>query len=183
MGRSVLASGTLGQHNGLPATITISTTLKELESGAGQAATAGGSLLPMPDVIRMASHAHHYLVILDNHTVPLYLGRSKRIASTASEWCCTPGPWLHVPWLHRPRRTAARCTSRPTGPRRTDRHHRRDASLRPTQPTRQEGGWTTRKRKDGRTEWIPPPSSTPAKPASTTITVCATTEERGSRCR
>ena len=33
MGRSVLASGELGQHNGLPATVIVSTTLNELESG------------------------------------------------------------------------------------------------------------------------------------------------------
>ncbi len=82
MGRSVLASGELGQHHGLPATIVVSTTLKELDSGAGQAVTAGGTLLPMTDVIRMASHAHHYLVIFDHHTqIPLYLGRSRRLAS------------------------------------------------------------------------------------------------------
>jgi hypothetical protein len=31
MGRSVLASGELGQHNGLPATLIVSTTLQELE--------------------------------------------------------------------------------------------------------------------------------------------------------
>ena len=31
MGRSVLSSGTLGQHNGLPATIIVTTTLQELE--------------------------------------------------------------------------------------------------------------------------------------------------------
>ena len=62
--------------------VIVSTTLAELESAAGQAVTAGGSLLPMHDVIRLASHAHHYLVIFDHHTqVPLYLGRSKRIAS------------------------------------------------------------------------------------------------------
>ena len=82
MGRSVLASGELGQHNGLPCTIIVSTTLKELESGCGQAVTADGTLLPMTDVIRMASHSYHYLVIFDRHTeIPLYLGRSKRIAS------------------------------------------------------------------------------------------------------
>ena len=34
----------------------------------------------------------------------------------------------------------------------------------------QTGGWRTRKRKDGRTEWIPHPTSTPAKPESTTTT-------------
>ena len=78
----MLASGELGQHNGLPCTIIVSTTLKELESGCGQAVTAGGTLLPMTDVIRMASHSYHYLVIFDRHTeIPLYLGRSKRIAS------------------------------------------------------------------------------------------------------
>ena len=34
LARSALASGELGQHNGLPATIIVSTTLQELESGA-----------------------------------------------------------------------------------------------------------------------------------------------------
>ena len=61
----VLASEQLGQHNGLPATIIVSTTLKELEKGAGKALTGGGSLLPMSDVIRLARHAHHYLAIFD----------------------------------------------------------------------------------------------------------------------
>jgi len=38
--------------------------------------------LPMSDVIRLASHSHHYMYIYDRHTnEPLYLGRSKRIAS------------------------------------------------------------------------------------------------------
>jgi hypothetical protein len=31
-------------------------------------------------------------------------------------------------------------------------------------------GWRTRKRIDGRTEWLPPPTSTPAKPGSITTT-------------
>ena len=36
----------------------------------------------MADLIRMASHAIHYLVIYDKHTrEPLYLGRTKRLAS------------------------------------------------------------------------------------------------------
>ena len=41
MGRSVLASGELGKHNGLPATIIVSTTLQDLQSAAGVAVTAG----------------------------------------------------------------------------------------------------------------------------------------------
>ena len=82
MGRSVLSSGELGQHNGLPATIIVSTTLQDLESGRGSGVTAGGTLLPMSDVIRLASHAHHYLAVFDKHTAePLYLGRTKRLAS------------------------------------------------------------------------------------------------------
>ena len=82
MGRSVLSSGELGRHNGLPAMIIVSTTLQDLTDAAGVGVTAGGSLLPMSDVIRLASHAHHSLVVFDKHSArPLYLGRSKRIAT------------------------------------------------------------------------------------------------------
>jgi hypothetical protein len=56
--RALLASGELGQHNGLPASIIVTTTLQELEAGAGRGLTGGGTLLPMPDVIRLGSHAH-----------------------------------------------------------------------------------------------------------------------------
>src|SRR5271163_2869896 len=49
--RALLASGELGQHNGLPASIIVTTTLQELEAGAGKALTGGGTLLPMSDVI------------------------------------------------------------------------------------------------------------------------------------
>ena len=77
MGRSVLASGELGRHNGLPATIIVSTTLQELQSAcrAGRhrrRVTAWG----FPDLIRLASHAHHYLVVFHKHTKEaLYLSR------------------------------------------------------------------------------------------------------------
>jgi hypothetical protein len=65
----------------VPVSIIVSTTLQELEAGTGQAVTAGGTLLPMSDVIRLAAHAHHYLAIFDKHTKEaLYLGRSKRLA-------------------------------------------------------------------------------------------------------
>ena len=81
-GPRVLASGELGQHNGLPATIIVSTTLQDLQSAAGVAVTGGGTLLPMRDVIRLASHSHHYLVIYDKHTRrAALLARTKRFAS------------------------------------------------------------------------------------------------------
>lgn len=82
VGRAMLSSGQLGQHQGLPVTVIVSTTLSELQSGAGQAVTAGGTLLPMADVIRMAAHAQHYLAVYDKHTQKArYLGRTKRIAT------------------------------------------------------------------------------------------------------
>lgn len=84
MGRIALCSGRLGRLNGLPVTVIVSTTLQDLESAAGVANTGGGSQLPMRDLIRMSSHAHHYLAVYDKHTrEPLYLGRSKRLASPA----------------------------------------------------------------------------------------------------
>jgi hypothetical protein len=84
IGRHVLSSGELGQHHGLPATIIVSTTLQDLQAAAGSAVTAGGSLLPMSEVIRLASHAVHYLVVFDEHTSEvLHCGRAKRIAPAA----------------------------------------------------------------------------------------------------
>jgi hypothetical protein len=160
MGRSVLASGELGEHNGLPAAIIVSTTLQDLESGAGQAVTGGGSLLPMRDVIRLAGHAHHYLAVFDKHTeVALYLGRSKRLASPGQRivlhakdrgctrpGCTTPSYWCQV---HHVDGWAA-----DDGPTDID---KLTLACGPDNRLVEEGGWRTRKRKDGRTEWIPPP--------------------------
>ncbi|QVI30223.1 DUF222 domain-containing protein [Mycolicibacterium neoaurum] len=82
--RDTIASGRLGQHNGLPVTVVVSTTLAELETAAGIAVTGTGTLMPMPDLIRLAEHAHHYLVVYRHHTAePLYLGRTKRLATKA----------------------------------------------------------------------------------------------------
>ena len=84
MGRALLASGQRGSHHGLPVTMIITTTLPDLQSGTGHAVTGGGSLLPMSEVIRQASKAHHYLSVFDKHTAqPLYLGRANRLACTA----------------------------------------------------------------------------------------------------
>ena len=160
MGRSVLASGELGKHNGLPCTIIVSTTLQDLQSAAGVAVTAGGSLLPMRDVIRLASQSHHYLVIYDKHTrEELYCGRAKRFATPGQRivlhaldrgctrpGCTVPGYWSQVHhvdgWAAADGLTDINKLTLACGP---------DNRL------IEEGRWTTRKRKDGRTEWIPPP--------------------------
>ncbi len=55
-------------------------------TGQGQRAvvTGSGTLLPIRDVIRMASHAYHYLAVFDRHSeCPLYLGRTRRTASAS----------------------------------------------------------------------------------------------------
>jgi hypothetical protein len=156
LARAALASGGLGQHNGLPTSIIVSTTLQELEAGAGKALTGGGSLLPMSDVIRLAAHAHHYLAIFDNGKA-LALYHTKRLASPAQRivlyandrgcsfpGCDVPGYLCEV-------------------------HHCNRYSVHPVTDINDltfacgpnhklaEQGWTTRKNSHGHTEWIPPP--------------------------
>ncbi|ODR18639.1 DUF222 domain-containing protein, partial [Mycobacterium gordonae] len=50
--RQLFATGDLGTHHGLPVSIIVTTTLKDLEAGAGKARTAGGTRVPMKDLIR-----------------------------------------------------------------------------------------------------------------------------------
>jgi hypothetical protein len=72
----------LGQHNGLPVTLIVTTTLQDLQQGAGQAVTAGGTLIPITDLIRMNAPTNNYLAVFDGVTgQSLWLGRSKRLAS------------------------------------------------------------------------------------------------------
>ncbi|WP_395311678.1 DUF222 domain-containing protein [Mycobacterium sp. AMU20-3851] len=82
--RNTMMSGQLGRHAGLPVTVVVSTTLAGLQNAAGLAHTSAGTMMPMRDLIRLAAHAHHYLLVYREHTAePLYLARSKRLASSA----------------------------------------------------------------------------------------------------
>ncbi len=153
--RGLFASGQLGQHNGLPVSIVVSTTLQDLEAATGKALTGGGTLVPMSDVIRWASHAHHYLAIFDN-AKPLALYHTKRLASPAQRimlyakdrGCTKPGcdaPAYHSQVHHvqgwtKTRRTDINDLTLACGP------HNRLA----------EKGWTTRKNAKADTEWLPP---------------------------
>jgi Domain of unknown function (DUF222) len=155
LARAALASGELGQHNGLPASIVVTTTLKELEAGCGKALTAGGSLLPMSDVIRLAGHAHHYLAIFDKGKA-LALYHTKRLASPAQRimlyakdrGCSFPG--CPVPANLCETHHCNRYATNPV----TDIN---DLAL-ACGPNHKlaEQGWTTRKNHHGDTEWIPP---------------------------
>lgn len=165
--RGQLGDPKLGVHNGLPVTVIASTTLAELNAASGYAVTGGGTLLPMRDLIRMASHAYHYLAVFDDHqNRPLYLGRTRRIASPdqrivlhARDRGCTrprcdvPGYWCkahHITSWARGGNTdidnlALACDC--------------DNEL-------AEKGWQTIKLADGRTQWIPPPHLDPGHPTT-----------------
>jgi hypothetical protein len=156
LARAALASGELGQHNGLPASIVVTTTLKELEAGAGKALTGGGSLLPMSDVIRLASHAHHYLAIFDKGKA-LALYHTKRLASPAQRivlyakdrGCTFPG--CSVP--------ANLCETHHCNPYATNPVTDVNDLTLACGPNHKlaEQGWITRKNGHGDTDWIPPP--------------------------
>jgi len=158
--RAMLASGQLGIHNGLPVTVIVSTTLQELETGCGKARTGGGTPLPMTDVIRMAAHAHHYLLIYDGVTeIPLWLGRTRRTASPGQRivlhdkdrGCSFPGctmPGYHcqvhhavLDWINDGQTNIDDLTFA------CPNHHALVTNH----------GWTTRKNPYGHTEWQPPP--------------------------
>ena len=155
--RALLASGKLGQHNGLPASIILTTTLTELEAAAGKGLTGGGTILPMSDVIRLARHARHYLAIFDKGKA-LALYHTKRLASPGQRivlyakdrGCSAPGCDVsgyysevhHVTDHAKCHTTDVNDLTFACGP-----QHR---ILKP-------GGWTTRKNTRGDTEWIPPP--------------------------
>ncbi|HYY01876.1 MAG TPA: HNH endonuclease signature motif containing protein [Mycobacterium sp.] len=155
LARNALASGELGQHNGLPASIVVTTTLGELEAAAGRGLTAGGSLLPMSDVIRLAGHAHHYLAIFDKGKA-LALYHTKRIASPAQRLvlyakdrgCSFPG--CTVP--------ANLCEAHHTDPYATNPVTDVNEMTLACRPNHKlaEQGWATRKNHNGDTEWIPP---------------------------
>jgi hypothetical protein len=167
--RALLASGKLGQHNGLPASIIVTTTLGELEVAAGKGLTGGGTILPMSDVIRLARHAHHYLAIFDKGNA-LALYHTRRLASPgqrimlyandrgcSAPGCTVPGYYCevhHITGYARCGTTDADNLTFACGP-----HHR---LLRP-------GGWITRQRANGETEWIPPPHLDRGQPRSNTF--------------
>jgi Domain of unknown function (DUF222) len=166
--RALLASGKLGQHNGLPASIIVTTTLAELEAAAGRGLTGGGSILPMSDVIRLARHARHYLAIFDKGKA-LALYHTKRLASPAQRivlyakdrgcsapGCTVPGYYSEVHHVT----DYAKCHTTDVN----DLTFGCGVQHRIVQP----GGWSTRKNSKGDTEWIPPPHLDRGQPRTNT---------------
>ena len=163
MVRSTLMSGELGSHQGLPVTIVATATLEDLQAKSGVARTAGGTLLPMRDVIRMAAHAYNYLLIFDNaKRCELFKGRTTRLATPeqrlvlyATERGCThpgcdvPANWCQVHHVNDWRRG---------GPTDID---NLTLACGPDNRLADQNGWRTRKNARGETEWLPPPHLDP----------------------
>ncbi|UYB88522.1 13E12 repeat family protein [Mycobacterium avium subsp. paratuberculosis K-10] len=117
-------SGHLGQHNGLPASILVTTTLADLETAAGRRLTGRRHPATHVHVIRLSRHAHHYLAISTGQSLALPVSHqtpaspAQRIVLYAKE------PRLHRTRLHRPAArpaapsplTTAKCITAPTTP-------------------------------------------------------------------
>ena len=158
--RSLLGNPKLGQHNGLPVTVIVSASIQDLHDVAGVGITAAGTCLPIPDLIRMASHSYHYLSLFDKaNGRALWLGRTKRIANAdqrivmheRDRGCTFPGCTVPGYGCQAHHATLDWAAGGHTdiddlafgcGP-----HNRLVA----------EDGWKTRKLSNGTTEWIPPP--------------------------
>lgn len=158
----LLRSGTLGRLNGLPTTIVVTTTLQELLRGAGYAVTGGGSRLPMRDLIAMAADAYHYLAVFDEHTgQALHLGRAQRCATGAQKLmlfarergCTCPGCTVE---FYRTQAHHAVADWKHDGQTNID-----DLTLACGLGNQmiEDTGWATRRRPDGRFEWIEPPDA------------------------
>ncbi|MGO4443737.1 HNH endonuclease signature motif containing protein [Mycobacterium sp. 2YAF39] len=160
LGRNALQSGELGQHNGLPTSVIIRTTLQDLQSRAGVGTTGGGSLMPIKDVIRMAGHANHWLAVFDKSTgQALDLFRAKRVATPAQRimliardgGCTKPG--CTVPAYGSQVHHAAKDWA-DDGQTNVD---ELGLACGPDNRMVGPGGWTTAINADNDVEWIPPP--------------------------
>ncbi|TQC46952.1 HNH endonuclease [Rhodococcus sp. WS4] len=170
--RTLLESGVLGRHRGLPTTVIVTMTLEQVEKAiGGLATTATGGLLPIEDALALAEEAHPVLALFDHAGRPLHLGRRRRLASAdqrlalvAADGGCTR-PRCAAP--------ASLCAV----------HHVTDWSKGGrtdigglalvcdachAQVNDGTAGWTTRSASEhsahaGRTEWIPPPHIDPSR--------------------
>ncbi|BBY63671.1 HNH endonuclease signature motif containing protein [Mycolicibacterium helvum] len=159
--RGQLGDPKFGQHNGLPVTVIVTATLQDIQNKTGHGVTASGVVMPISDVIRTGGHAYHYLALFDGvNGRPLWLGRTKRIASAdqriilhARDRGCTR-PGCDAPGYHSVVHHAAQDWKNGGT---TDIN---DLTLAcpPDNQLVETGGWDTRILPNGQTEWIPPPS-------------------------
>ena len=130
--------------------------------------------MPINDVIRLAGHANHWLAVFDKstgHALDLFRARrtaspAQRIMLIARDGGCTK-PCCAVPaygaQVHHALRDWADGGN-------TNVNEMTLACGPDNRLVDKDGGWSTTINDRGDVEWAPPPTSTPAKPASTTTT-------------
>ena len=140
--RAMLASGNLGQHNGLPVAIVVTTTLDDLEAAAGKGLTGGAPSCPCPR--SSASPA-----------TPIITWRSSTRAKHSR--CITPNGWPHrdnelscTPETAGARRRAA------TSPATAAKSTTSKTGLTPTGPTSTSSPWPADPTTDSSTKAGPP---------------------------
>ncbi len=162
-GQRLLRSGALPAAGGVPATVIITMTLRELETRAGFAATAHGGLLTIDDALQLADQAHAIPTVLNNTGAVLAYGRTRRLASPSQRLaltardrgcsfpCCdVPASWCEahhvIPWANGGRTDLTNLTLL------CGYHHREF----------QQRGWTITMQ-DGLPWWTPPPRIDPTR--------------------
>ncbi|WP_236950017.1 HNH endonuclease signature motif containing protein [Mycobacterium sp. MS1601] len=158
--RQILATMPTGTINGFPANVVITVSLTDLEKGIGHGLTAGGAMIPICDVLKIAAHSRPWLAIFDGKGIPLHFGRARRTATLAQRLvllakhrgCTMPGCTASA---YRSQVHHANSDWKAGG--QTDIE---DLTLAcgPDNRMVETTEWTTRNRpEDGVTEWIPPP--------------------------
>lgn len=97
--RQVLSTGSLGDHRGMAAKVVVSMSIDQLETLSGVATTYSGGDIPVDDAVELAKRTSGWIAVLDPERRPLYLGRTRRLASVAQRiaiWlrdrgCTRPG--------------------------------------------------------------------------------------------
>ncbi|MCP9619409.1 DUF222 domain-containing protein [Nocardia otitidiscaviarum] len=79
----------LGSHRGVPVSVVLTMSVTDLQAGTGYAHTASGSVMSIPDALRMAEGTYPLLMLFDGKGLPLHLGRGKyRLASPWQRLAC-----------------------------------------------------------------------------------------------
>lgn len=153
----LLQSWDVPDTGGIPATVIVTIPLQDLLNGTGQAETADGSLVDVTTLMRIADEAEIWPTVITPHGRPLWLGRSRRIASrtqtlalVARDGGCTfPGCDRPPQWCDRHHVTewiAGGVTDLDNLTLLCRYHHTHFAQR----------GWTCRMSAQGLPEWIPP---------------------------
>jgi hypothetical protein len=172
MCRQIFTTMPISTLNGLPANVIIVANLTDLEKGIGHGITAGGTRLPMGDVLKLAAHSRPWLALFDGNGLPLHLGRSRRTASVAQRLmllakhrgCTNPGCNASA---YRSQVHHANKDWKAGG--NTDIE---DLTLAcgPDNRMVDTTAWRTRNRlEDGVTEWIPPPELDSGQPRTNAL--------------